>query len=146
MLRVVEISPANLEQATKTLREAGLRVATKEAASASVQIETFRHHGMANPPGEIQHLQHELTDSALDKYGIQYKSISNGIIARGGTPNHRWINLRVAGTDFAIKVLAATEVELEEWIARVADSFGIPKELLMADRPEGWPFDSAFPF
>ena len=45
-----------------------------------------------------------------------------------------------------MKVLAATEAELEEGVERVTRGLFIPRELLVADLSEGWPFDRAFPF
>jgi hypothetical protein len=54
--------------------------------------------------------------------------------------------VRLPGTSFVMKVLAATEAELEEGAERFAQGFFIPRELLVADLSEGWPFDRAFPF
>lgn len=145
VFKIVEINPADLERAAKALREAGLRVMVKESDSSLVRIEVFRHHGTANPSGEIQRAQHELTEATLAKHTIPYTSPGHGLIFSGGTPNHRWIDVRVAGNPF-LKVLAADEVELGVEMERLAVQFGVPKELLAAERPEGWPFDRAFPF
>jgi hypothetical protein len=87
-----------------------------------------------------------LTDVVLGKCGEPHISISNGFIAQGGTPNHCWLNVRLPGTPFNINVLAATEAALEDGMKRVAEGFSISRELLVADRPEGRPFDRTFPF
>lgn len=143
--RTIEIRRVNLNDATQALREAGLRVHTIEASEDRIRIEVFRHHGTKQPSGEIQHAQHDLTDATLDKINISYVTISQGVTAGGGTPNHRWIPVRLTSLGPPIRILAATEAELAENIAMMAGQLGVPAESLIVERPDGWPFANAFP-
>ena len=146
VLSTVEIPEPSLEKATKRLREAGLRVIVMETNEAHAVIEVFRHHGTTNPDGETyQAPQHTLTRNVLDRLKVPYRWLGNGVVAGGGTPNHRWLDVRVNGIPFP-KVLAATEEELNKHLTMMAGVFGIPVEKFVVDRPEGWPFASIFPF
>jgi hypothetical protein len=144
--RVIEIPLVSLEKATKALREAGLRVGVTDTDTEHARIEVFRHHGMKQPSGDVQHAQHDLTDATLNRLSISRREISRGVTAGGGTPNHRWIEVRVMGQGLPIKVLAATEDELAANLSMIAPQFGVPVEALTVTRPEGWPFASLFPF
>lgn len=143
--RVVEIPRADLDAATKALRNAGLRVNVNAVDEEHARIEVFRHHGVKNPPGEIQQAQHDLMDTTLGKLHIAQKEISRGVTMGGGTPNHRFITVRFMGGP-PIKVLAATEEELASNLEMMSSQLGIPSGLLTVERPDGWPFSSAFPF
>lgn len=146
VFKTLEIDPADLEAAAGSLRAAGLRVAVKEAGADYTRIEAFRHHGTANPSGELQREQHDLADAVLNKRGIAYKSLGQGITVSGGTPNHRWIDVHLGEGGYVMKVLAASEAELDRELGRLTSELGIPRSVMVVDRPEGWPFASAFPF
>jgi hypothetical protein len=146
VFKVIEIPQSSLEDATKGLREVGLRVTVRETEHKHARIEVFRHHGMPNPPGEIQQVQHELTDGTLDGLKIPYTSRGQGVTFGGGTPNHRWLDVRVNGDPFVLKVLVATEAELARQLDALARGLRIPVESLEVERPDGWPYANAFPF
>lgn len=146
VFRELEIDPADLEAAAKHLREAGLRVAVKEAEADRTRIEVFRHHGTANPSGEVQREQRDRADVVLNKRGIAFKSLGQGITFSGGTPNHRWIPVHLGEGGFVMKVLAATEDDLDTELQRLAGQLSFPRSLMVVEHPDGWPSASRFPF
>jgi Restriction endonuclease len=144
--KVFQIPSADLQRATKALREAGFRVSVRGVQGDKARIEVFRHHGTPSPSDEVQHEQHQLMDTTLDKLKINYRIIEQGVVADGGTPNHRWIDVHVRGNTFIYKLLAATEAELQLRLAALSAQCGLPIEVWAIERPEGWPFPSCFPF
>lgn len=81
---------------------------------------------------------------ALATAGIPATMASSGTTIGGGTPAHRWLEVTLEGQGTGLKVLAGTEEELAQELARVATSLGLPSELLDADRPPGWPVTGLF--
>lgn len=146
VFQVIEIPGTDAERATRSLREAGLRVTVKEHEAQQVRIEVFRHYGTTNPSGDLQRAQHNLTDKTLAKLGIPHRSASNGITISGGTAGHRWLDIHLPGGANVLKVSAVTEAELENQVVILARELGIPPALLTVDRPDGWPLSAAFPF
>jgi len=146
VFRTIEIDSADLEAAAKHLREAGLRVAVKDVEADCTRIEVFRHHGTTNPSGEVQREQHDLADAALNKRGIAFKSLGQGITIGGGTPNHRWIPVHLGEGGYVMKVLAASEAGLDKELERLTSELGIPRAVMVVERPDGWPSTSRFPF
>jgi hypothetical protein len=147
VVRTMEIPQSSLEKALQALRERGLRVMVMETNNTQVKIEVFRHYGTITPDGEtLQAPQHKLTEATLDKLKVPYKVLAQGVIAGGGTPNHRWLNVHILGSPVILKVLAATEDELAQQLTAMAGNLGIPVEALTVEKPDGWPFASAFPF
>lgn len=144
--QVVEIPTSELERATRALREAGLRVRLTGQSTEQHSIQVFRHYGEANPSAETQRAHHHQTHTVLTGLGVPYRSVSGGFTVSGGTPAHRWIPVRAAGNPYVLKVLAAAEAELEGELLRLTQIFGVPRALLTADRPQGWPATSAFLF
>lgn len=142
----VEIPASEVTGVAKALREKGLRVMVREVTDKLARIEVFRHHGTTTPPGEVQHKQHALTERTLEKLGVSYRGISNGVSVGGGTPYHRWLPVTLSGNRVELKVLASNEFEAREQLRSVAESFNIPTELLDVERPEGWPLTPGFPF
>jgi hypothetical protein len=69
-----------------------------------------------------------------------------GITINGGTPGHRWLNVRLPGGTDVLMMSAVTEADLEIQVAILARDIGIPSALLTVDRPVGWPLAAAFPF
>jgi hypothetical protein len=145
VFRTIAIPLPSLEKATRALREAGLRVTVHDVDDELVRIEIFRHHGTANPSGEMQQAQHQLSDVTLDKLSISRRTLGQGFVLGGGTPNHRWLQVCANGTPLA-KVMASTEAELVDQLNMLTCQLGIPVELLTVERPDGWPFARAFPF
>jgi hypothetical protein len=105
----------------------------------------FRHYGTTSPSADVQrrHLDH--IDAVFTKLGVPHRIVSYGFSITGGTPRHRWIDIRLPDGRI-IKVSATTEAELEDNLVRMAEGFQIPRSLLTVDRPEGWPVPVGFPF
>jgi hypothetical protein len=146
VVRTIEIAPTDLETAAKHLREAGLRVAVKEVEADCIRIEAFRHYGMTNPSGEVHREQYDVADAALDKQGIVYKSLGQGFTIQGGTPNHRWIPVHLGEGGYVMRVLAASEADLDTEMERLASLLPFPRSLMVVKRPDGWPSVRGFPF
>lgn len=145
---VIELPLADLERAAKSLREAGFRVHLREdepAAPQQVRIDIFRHYGITNPSADIQRRQLDQVDAVFAKLGVPHRLVSHGFSITGGTPRHRWTDVRLPGGRI-LKVSAATEAELEDNLLRMAQGFHIPRSLLTVDRPEDWPVPAGFPF
>lgn len=146
VFRTLEIDPSDLESAAKHLREAGQRVAVKEVEADCTRIEAFRHHGTATPSAELQREQYDLADAVLNKHGIAFKLLGQGITISGGTPNHRWIEVHLGKGGYVMKVLAASEADLDTELQRLTIQLGIPRAAIVVERPEGSPFANGFPF
>ena len=146
VFRKIEIDSADLEAAAKHLREAGLRIAVEDVEAGCTHIEVFRHHGTTNPSGEMQREQHELADAALNKVGIAFKSLEQGITICGGTPNHHWIPVQLGEGGYVMKVLAASEADLDKELETLASELGIPRNVMVIQRPDDWPPTNRLPF
>jgi hypothetical protein len=136
--------------AERVLRNAGFRavVSAAESTADQVVLDTIRHYGTRNPPGEVQTEQMEATRRALTTIGIEPVDVSHGVTMGGGTPAHRWLKVAVDGLPTDLKVLAATESEAEMQLDRVAvgafSAQGIPRSALSVIRPDGWPVTGIF--
>lgn len=143
----IEIPISDIEEASKALREKGLRVAVTEIGDVHAVVEVFRHYGLIRPDGPtVQAPQHELTEVVLNKLPVEYRLLGVGVIAGGGTPNHRWLDARIPDNPMLVKLLAATEEELEKQLTFMASQIGVPIEAFNVEKPEGWPFGAEFPF
>jgi hypothetical protein len=100
----------------------------------------------ANPSGDLQPEQHDLTDAVLNKQSIAYRSFDQGIRIGGGTPNRRWIDVHLGWGGHVMKVLAASQGELDRELGRLTSELGIPRAVMVVDRLKGWPFAGGFPF
>ena len=140
----VELQQADVARAAKALRKAGLRV-TSEATSDSelAEMKVFRHYGISNPSAEMQQGQHALTFGIFEKLGLVFREVSHGVVFGGGTPSHRWLQVRANGIDF-VKILVASDAEVEEKLSRFAIEFEVPRDILEVERPDGWPFTGSF--
>jgi hypothetical protein len=138
---------SDIEETSKALREKGLRVAVTETGDVHAVVEVFRHYGLIRPNGPtVQAPQHELTEVVLNKLRVEYRLLGVGVIAGDGTPNHRWLDARIPDNPIVMKLLAATEEELEKQLTFMASQIGVPIEAFNVEKPEGWPFDVEFPF
>lgn len=145
VFKTVELSRRDLESATKALREIGLRVAvTLDEDASAVQVEVFRHHGMKNPSGDVQQAQHQAIEDTLRRLRISFQSLGQGIVINGGTPSHRWLPVTLGGADLHLRVMAATDADIEVELDRLSSNLGFPRQSLDVVRPNGWPFDHAF--
>jgi hypothetical protein len=100
----------------------------------------------ASPSGDQQRSQQELVRATLAKLGIPHTPVSNGWTFSGGTPRHRWLEVRLPRNPYILRVSAADEAELEGQLLGLASDFGVPRDRLTVDRPAGWPLAAAFPF
>jgi hypothetical protein len=145
---IVELPPAGLERAAKSLRKAGFRVHPREdepIAPGQVHIDIFRHYGTTNPSAGIQRRHLDRIETVFAKLGIPQRLVSHGFSITGGTPRHRWIDVHLPGGRI-IKVSATSEAELEDNLIRMSEGFRIPRSLITVDRPDGWPLPVGFPF
>lgn len=139
-----EIATGREVELARALRNLGYRVAFSEGSDVGrVLMDVFRHYGTRSPSGEVQGEQSTQACRVLDSLGVEYVGRSSGISIGGGTPGHRWIQVLVAGQPF-VKILAATWDEFNSQLDGVVSHFGIPRELITADVPEGWPFAGPF--
>jgi DNA-binding PadR family transcriptional regulator len=136
-----------------TLRRAGFRVMTgtePRLADDEAGLSVFRHYGTTRPSPDVQRAAWDLVRDALAKIGIgPLEILSYGIVADGGTPAHRWLEVSVGGMPIGLKIVAATEAEAAKQLESVRSNFtqifGMPVPgQLDVIRPEGWPIQSIF--
>jgi hypothetical protein len=145
VFKTIELSRRDLEAATKALRETGLRVVpTLDEDASTVRVEVFRHHGVKNPSGDIQQAQHQAIEDTLGRLRISYQSLGQGIVLNGGTPSYRWLSVTLNGVDIRLKILAASDTDIELGLSQLATDLDIPRQGLDVVRPDGWPFEHAF--
>jgi hypothetical protein len=95
--------------------------------------------------GAVQTKFMELAHETLRREGVEFDHVSHGGVVEGGTPGDRWIPLRTGATELP-NVVAASQEELEEKIAGVAQLCGVDAAQVIAEPPEGWPFEAGFTF
>jgi Restriction endonuclease len=133
--------------AEKALHNAGFRVAVVtgyEASASEVLLETFRHYGTQNPPGDVQRDHMDRCEAALKEIGIEPVCAANGLVAGGGTPSYRWLGVALYGAPILLRVLADTEDEAARQLDVIAEAFGVPRAALTVIKPEGWPIEDAW--
>lgn len=136
--------------AVRIARRTGWRVCTMAESSAealSVRIEVFRHFGADADGLKSRSEAHAALVAAWGKAGItDLVHVSNGVVASGGTPSHRWLEVSVGGVSIGTSVLVSSEDDIDEqltWFAR--DIARAPRELFDVIRPEVWPISRRFP-
>ena len=139
--------------AERSLRQAGFRVMTEpepRLAADEVGLCAFRHYGTNAPSSDVQQNAWDQAARALTKAGVQQVEILNhGVIAGGGTPGHRWLEVAADGVPVGLKILAASEIEVREQLDQLrlslSQRFGHPMpDVLDVVRPERWPVESMF--
>jgi Restriction endonuclease len=116
-----------------------VRVGPDAAPSGHVSVQAFRLADIADGT-EFQ----ERAMKALGDANIDVHTTATGVSIGGGTPAHRWIPIYPAGSAEPLRVLAATEAELQAEVAKLAELLRVPISELRADPPEGWPFADTF--
>ena len=112
-------------EAERVLRKAGFRVALATGhptADGEVVLDAFRHYGTPHPAGEIQHSHMEVSKRALESVDIEPVLVAHGATVGGGTPAHRWLQVAVEGVATDLKIMAATEAEVDQnldWLAGI---------------------------
>jgi hypothetical protein len=76
---------------------------------------------------------------ALADARVSATTVSSGVTVGGGTPAHRWLEVTLGGQDTGLKVLAGSDEEASRELANVAQSLGLPVDLLGVDCPPNWP-------
>jgi Restriction endonuclease. len=139
-------------EAARVARRTGFRAKTIEVPEwrnlpghASLQV--FRHFGVVSPTPEAQL-------SALGKLLEAFKvagivdplQMGNGVVAGGGTPSHRWLEITIDGRPTGHKILAASEEEIDLQLTNAQWAFGsVAKEQMDVLRPDPWPIPALFP-
>ena len=139
-------------EAVRALRRAGFRVRAVEVekwrGEVGVGFSAFRHFGVLNPSGEQQIEARERLLAALRRVGeMDPVVLRSGIVAGGGTPSHRWLEVSIAGIPTGLKVLAAAEDDVPAELNRLMAVLGasVPREELDVIRPDAWPARPMFP-
>jgi len=132
--------------AAKALRHAGFRVVPqiRKGTGREVALDVFRHYGSRNPSGEIQADHQDLVRRTLEGRGIAVIQVGGGITVGGGTPAHCWLKVTVADVPLGLKVLVATEAEVNAELDRIAQELGLPRGQMSVIRPTEWPVKGLF--
>ncbi|MHA7297200.1 restriction endonuclease [Pseudarthrobacter sp. MDT3-1] len=146
------VPQAHLDRALVITRKAGFRVTRdaspqeKAATEGEILLNAYRHYGMQ----EHEKHRQDCTDLVrrLEAGGITpLREIGNGVVAAGGTPAHRWLSVTRHGADLGVKVLAATESDIQrelDSIAQFWDDDSFVRAGLDVVRPEPWPIPGLF--
>lgn len=132
--------------ARRILRHAGYRVAPGggfPCPDDEQLLEVLRHYGTLQPDSDIQAFQTIDIEARLGAGTIGSSHVAHGVVIGGGTPEHRWLQVRTDGTPL-VKVLAANAATLEKQLERVAVIYGLERDGLTVDIPDDWPIDGIF--
>lgn len=136
------------EEAEKALRRAGFRVRRDrglESTAEHVIVEASRHYGNLGPDGEERRTHMGRASEALIQAGLTAEIAATGLTVGGGTPAHDWLEVTdLQGERVGIRILAASEEDVENELLDLAASFGVSRDGLSVERPPGWPFPRAF--
>jgi Restriction endonuclease len=134
--------------AEAALAAGGFRVRqdlTVEHQGTDVVVVASRHYGKDNPTADEQRRHLEEARDALEQRGVPGVVVGTGITISGGTPGHRWLEVADReGQLLGLKVLAASEEDIDRELSHVASTLGLPRSALDVVRPTGWPFKHAF--
>jgi len=138
-------------EAVRAVRRAGFRVRPVEVGEwrgdVGAGFSAFRHFGVLSPSGEDQAQARERLEKALHQVGVSEPvGLGGGVVAAGGTPSHRWLEVSVAGIPAGLKVLASSDEEITAQLEHLVTLFeGIPRDRLDVIRPDVWPIPTMFP-
>lgn len=134
--------------AERALRRVGFRVTLEsrlEWAEDEIVLDAFRHYGNEHPSGEQQAEHADAANRALKTAGIPATLAASGVTVAGGTPAHRWLDvIDATGRPLGIRVLAATEEDVERELQHLAQELRAPRAALSVARPPGWPVKGVF--
>jgi hypothetical protein len=137
---VYRISNDRQTDAERVLRNAGFRTVPTtgyECDEGRFLLEVFRHYGTKRPGGELQSSGFQMCERALTKAHITFDRAANGVVAGGGTPNHRWMHVTSDGRPTDLKVLADSEAEIVRQLDHLRPM--VPGVELGVERPPDWP-------
>ncbi|GIJ29503.1 hypothetical protein Vqi01_46650 [Micromonospora qiuiae] len=139
-------------ESVRAVRRAGFRVRPIKVdewrGDVGIGLSAFRHFGVLSPSGEQQQQARKQLEAVLRRVGVSEPvELGSGVVAGGGTPGHRWLEVSLAGVPIGLKVLVSSEGEIATELDCVATSFleGVPREQLDVIRPAIWPIPTMFP-
>jgi hypothetical protein len=139
-------------EALRVARRVGFRARPIEVepwrGDCGLGLRLFRHFGVLSPSGDQQAEACDALLKAWKRIGVlQPVGLGSGITVSGGTPNHRWLEVSLAGDPIGLKVLASSEGEIAEQLDRVVSALppGVVRSQLDVVRPEIWPIPTMFP-
>jgi len=144
---VYRIDTDRQDDAERVLRNTGFRTvptAGYECDDGRFLLEAFRHYGTRTPDGQVQSAGFDLCERALDRANIAFDRVANGVVARGGTPAHRWLHVTVDGERTELVVLADSEAEIERQLTAIRPI--ARNGQLDVDRPPDWPRPNIYEF
>lgn len=139
-------------EAVRAVRRVGFGVRPIEVeewrGDVGVGFSAFRHFGVRSPSGEQQTEARDRLEAALRRVGVvEPVSLGGGIVAMGGTPGHRPLQVTMGGVPTGLKVIVSSEQEIRAQLDSLSDHFTFlrPREQLDVIRPEIWPIPVMFP-
>ncbi len=146
VIDTVRIPASTGEKARRLLRHTGYRVAIGTGfpcPEGEQLLEVLRHYGTIEPGADAQ--SHQMADikDKLASIAIASVHVAHGVVRGGGTPAHRWLQVRSNGETVG-RVLASSDSELDEQLGRVAARSGLDSASLTVDVPTGWPVVGTF--
>jgi hypothetical protein len=145
------VPAAAFSEGARSARRAGFRVKAIEVETwrnldDHIGLHAYRHFGTASPSGEIQLEAQERLVRALRQVGVDDPvAMGSGVVASGGTPAHRWLEVIFSDEQTGLKVLVSSEQDIKNELDQVATHLGAPRELLDVLRPMPWPIPTIFP-
>ena len=138
-------------EAARAARRAGFRVKPTEVPDWRELpdyegLTAFRHFGASIPSAEVQEGGRADLMVALGTAGVvEPVPMGNGVVVDGGTPSHRWLEVTVGGVPTELKVLAASEADIDVQLSNFHSMIGGSREALDVIRPDSWPIPTLFP-
>lgn len=137
--------------AARAARRAGFRVRQTNVADdrelpTHQGLSAYRHFGVKSPSVGEQVSAREQLLRALTGAGVaEPVALGSGITIGGGTPAHRYLEVAVRGEPTGLKVLVASEEDIDKELLSVAEWVGLSRESLDVIRPDVWPVPLRFP-
>lgn len=139
-------------EAARAARRTGFRAKTVEVPEwrnlpSHAGLQVFRHFGVVSPSPEAQLTAQAELLAAFTGIGlVDPLNMGSGVVAQGGTPSHRWLEILIDGQPTGTKILAASEEEIDFQLANAQWAFGsIAKAQMDVIRPDPWPIPALFP-
>jgi len=121
---------------------AGLRVREDrglEPGDDQIVLEAYRYLAADAEPklGEV-------AEAALSAAGLPVDVAASGTTMGGGTPAHRWLEVSDDGRPTGLKILVASEADVDQELDRLVSEFGVAPQSLDVLRPPDWPVSGLF--
>ena len=124
---------ADAERAEEALRAAGFDVGVEEWSEPTTMVTAGW-----TPHGDDEDAMREKAQETLNEARIAARLVATGVLVRGGTPEHGWVDVVLDGERTGLTILAASDAEADEQLDAIAEEMGVERDRLNISPPPGW--------